>query len=146
MRPPRGFNVEMKSDAPLLASSGPSQDVVHLPCCHRSPKWILAHTSRTPPPPKSISSFFQLPPLSLCEVCLKEHDSIFNLEELGGPSPEGGWQEMKAVHIVPAAFQHYTSVAGSENYPSPCHTPHTVRVCMCVCVLRSQGSPSRQKG
>lgn len=40
---------------------------------------------------------------------------------------------MKAAHIVPDAFHHYTSVAGSENYPSPCHTPHTVCVCVCVC-------------
>lgn len=36
---------------------------------------------------------------------------------------------MKAVHIVPDAFQHYTYVGGRENYPSP--LSHT-SVCVCV--------------
>lgn len=41
---------------------------------------------------------------------------------------------MKAVHIVPDAFQPSTSVAGSENYPSPA-THLTLCLYVYVCVF-----------
>lgn len=41
---------------------------------------------------------------------------------------------MKAVHIVPDAFQPRSSVAGSENYPSPA-THLTLGLCVYVCVF-----------
>lgn len=91
----------------------------------------LLQTQAGPPCPLVPLLLFPLPPLSLCECCLKEHDSIFNRDDLRGPSPEGSWQEMKAVHIVPDAFQPYTSVAGTENYPSP--AKH-LTLCVCLCM------------
>ena len=85
------FNLEIKSDTPfLLSSSGASQDVTPPPPQHSQKPWMntLAHTSHPLSPPHSISSsIFPLPPFSLCEGCLKGHDSIFNWEQLGGPSP-----------------------------------------------------------
>lgn len=83
-------------------------------------------------PPHSISSSFPASPFFTLWGLLKGAWLHFQVEATRGSLPQGGWQEMKAAHIVPDAFQRNTSVGGGENYPSPV-TCHCVCVCPWVC-------------
>ena len=98
---------------------------------HSQKPWMntLAHTSHPLSPPHSISSsIFPLPFFTLWGL-LKGAWLHFQLGATRGSFPQGGWQEMKAAHIVPDAFQFHTYVGGGENYPSPLsHASHWVCV------------------
>lgn len=111
-----GFNLEIKSDTPFLSSSGASQDVTP----HSQKPWMNTCTHKPPPlPPHSVSSSFPASPFFTLWGLLKGAWLHSQLGATQGSFPRGGWQEMKAVHIVPDAFQHYTYVGGRENYHSP---------------------------
>lgn len=112
------FNLEIKSDTSVHFSWGGVGVGGHLPGC-------------TPPPllPLVSPSCICASVLLFCNFvrsCLKQHDSIFNWELLGGP-PQGGWQEMKALCIVPDAFQPNTSRRWKRKSLFLCHT---ARVCL----------------
>lgn len=129
------FNLEIKSDTPFLSSSGGASQDVTPP--HSQKPWMNTCTHKPPPlPPPSISSSFPASPFFTLWGLLKGAWLHFQLGATQGSFPQGGWQEMKAVHIVPDAFQHYTYVGGRENYPSPCHTPQCVFVFIFRLILR----------
>lgn len=114
--PQRGFNLEIKSDTLFLSSSGASQDVTP----HSQKPWMNTCTHKPPPlPHRSCSSSFPASPFFTLWGLLKGAWLHFQLGATQGSFPQGGWQEMKAVHIVPDAFQHYTYVGGRERYPPP---------------------------
>lgn len=84
-----------------------------------------------PPPlhPHSISSSFPASPFFTLWGLLKGAWLYFQLGATQGSFPLGSWQEMKAVHIVPDAFQHYASVGRRENHPFPSHMAYP-NVCL----------------
>lgn len=84
-----------------------------------------------PPPlhPHSISSSCPASPFFTLWGLLKGAWLYFQLGATQGSFPLGSWQEMKAVHIVPDAFQHYASVGGRENHPFPSHMAYP-NVCL----------------
>lgn len=98
----------------------------------KSHEWTLLHTQATPSPPLTVSPllFSRFP---LFQWLLKGAWLHFQLGATRGSFPQGGWQEIKAAHIVPDAFQFHTYVGGGENYPSPLsHASHWV----CVFIYR----------
>lgn len=93
----------------------------------KSHEWTLAHK---PPHPSLLTVsllLFPLSPLFTLWGLLKGAWLHFQLGAAQGSFPRGGWQEMKAVHIVPDAFQHYTWVE-EKKLPLSCHLLHTACV------------------
>lgn len=109
----------------VFGSSGASQDATPPPPLPKAINEHL-HTEATPFTSSQYLFFFsRFPVFSLCEGCLKGHDSIFNCEQLRGPSPGRLAGNEGRPHCARcfSALRFCRWEGGGAS--SSCHTPHT---------------------